>query len=61
VPDTSRAEQCFARLADLGYRQHLSYQPASHFWPLQLIETAFFLALSSFLAWFCLRRIRQLS
>jgi hypothetical protein len=60
-PDPSPIEQCLTSLADLGYRQHLVYQPASHFWPLQLMETAFFLALSGLLTWFCLRRIHQMS
>ena len=59
-PDRIGVEQCFDRLTELGYRQRITYQPASHFWPLQLIETAFFLALSGLLGWFCLRRIRLL-
>ncbi|MGH3880729.1 MAG: transporter [Actinophytocola sp.] len=51
---------CFAQLNDLGYQQHLSYQPGSRFWPLQWLETAMFLALSALLGWFCLRRVRRL-
>ena len=43
-----------------GYFTHAVYQPASHFWPLQLIETALFggaaLALVAFAAWWMLRR-----
>jgi hypothetical protein len=39
---------------------HAAYHPASHFWPLQLIETALFggaaLALVVFAAWWTLRR-----
>ena len=27
---------CFQRLADDGYRQHISYHPASHFWGLHV-------------------------
>lgn len=61
IPDPRTVKQCMAQLADLGYRQHLSYQPAGRFWPLQWIETAFFLALSGLLTWFCFRRIRHLS
>lgn len=52
---------CLAGLSDLGYRQHLVYQPASRFWPLQWVETAIFLALSGLLTWFCFRRLRHLS
>jgi hypothetical protein len=29
-----------------GYRQYLTYQPASHYWPFQFIETGIFLALA---------------
>lgn len=44
---------CFAKLADLGYRQHLTFQPASRFWPLQWAETAVYLVLSGLLTWLC--------
>lgn len=55
-------QECIAQgFADLGYKQHLVFQPASHFWPLQWIELAFFLALSALLTWFCFRRIRHVS
>ena len=30
-----------------GYRQYMTYQPASHYWPFQLIETGIFLALAA--------------
>jgi membrane protein implicated in regulation of membrane protease activity len=53
--------RCFAKLDDLGYHQRLVYQPASSFWPLQWVETGFFLALSALLTWFCFRRVRHLS
>jgi hypothetical protein len=59
-PDRETVTACFTRLTDAGYRQHLSYHPASHFWPLQWLELAFFLALSALLTWFCFRRIRHL-
>lgn len=56
------AQECIAQgFADLGYKQRVVYQPASHFWPLQWIELAFFLALSALLTWFCFRRIRHVS
>lgn len=52
---------CMARLDEHGYHQRLTYQPGYRFWPLQLIETGFFLALSALLTWFCFRRLRHLS
>lgn len=60
-PRLGDARECFAQLADLGYRQHLVYQPASRFWPLQWLETALFLALTALLTWLCFRSIRRLS
>jgi hypothetical protein len=38
---------CFQRFADLGFRQRVSYQPASRYWTFQAIETAGFVALSA--------------
>jgi hypothetical protein len=52
---------CFDRMNAEGYRQRIVYQPASHFWPLQYVETGVVLALSGLLAWFCFWRIRQVS
>lgn len=61
-PDGMRPDECIAQgFADLGYKQRVVFQPASHFWPLQWIELAFFLALSALLTWFCFRRIRHVS
>jgi hypothetical protein len=46
-------------MADIAY-MHAVYHPASHFWPLQLVETALFggaaLALIGFAVWWTLRR-----
>ncbi|MCE6996510.1 transporter [Saccharothrix sp. S26] len=56
-----RMRECFARLSDLGYRQHLAYHPASRFWPLQWLELALYLASTALLTWFCFRRLRHLS
>jgi ABC-type transport system involved in multi-copper enzyme maturation permease subunit len=44
---------CLDWAASLGLRQNLTYQPASHFWPLQWTETGIFLAVAVLLAGFC--------
>jgi len=41
---------CFKRLHDEGYRQRVTFMPASRYWRLQAIETAIFLALAGLLA-----------
>jgi hypothetical protein len=63
VPDAieRRDEGCFARLAAAGYRQQVTYMPASRYWTLQAIETAIFLALAAALAGFCFWWVRRLS
>ncbi|MEU4449092.1 ABC transporter permease subunit [Actinosynnema sp. NPDC050801] len=61
LPELDRIRACFAGLDDLGYRQHLAYQPASRFWPLQWAELALYLALAALVTWFCFRRLRTLS
>ena len=40
-------------LASHGIREAVSYQPASHYWPLQLTETGILLVLALGLAGFC--------
>jgi hypothetical protein len=40
-----------------GIREVFRYQPTSHFWPLQFIETGIFLALALALAGFCFWRL----
>jgi hypothetical protein len=52
---------CLTRLGGLGYRQQVSYQPASRFWALQRDETAIYLALAAGLAGLCGWRLRRLS
>jgi hypothetical protein len=47
-PDT-----CLGWVGSLGLRQDLTYQPASHFWPLQWIETGIFVAAAAALVAFC--------
>lgn len=46
--------QCMDKL---GIREVISYQPASRYWPLQLIETGIFLVLALALAGFCFWRL----
>ena len=52
-------EACFSRLADEGYRQKITYIPASRFWDLQWRETGVFFALAFLLAGFSFWRIRR--
>lgn len=59
LPDLAQVKNCIGKLADLGYSQRVTYQPAGRFWPLQWLETGLFLALSALLTWFCFRRIRH--
>jgi hypothetical protein len=40
-----------------GFREAISYEPASRYWPLQWIETGIFLALALALAGFCFWRL----
>jgi ABC-2 family transporter protein len=49
-PSATFTGQCLDRL---GIREAISYQAASRYWPLQLIETGIFLALAIALAGFC--------
>ncbi len=46
-----------ACMASRGIREAITYQPASHYWPLQWIETAIFLALALALAGCCFWRL----
>ena len=57
APDTIDA--CFTRLNAEGYRQHVVYQPAKHFWPLQWAETGLYLLVSGLLAGFCFWWVRR--
>jgi hypothetical protein len=59
--DTPDKTACYDRLASEGYRQHLSYQPASHYWALQGRETGLLLAASAALVGACFWRVRRLS
>jgi hypothetical protein len=53
------ARSCFEQLASHGYRQLVTYQPASRFWAFQWYETAIFLLLAAGLAGFCFWYIRR--
>jgi hypothetical protein len=53
------ARACFAQLASHGYRQLVTYEPASRFWAFQWYETAIFLALTASVAGFCFLWIRH--
>jgi hypothetical protein len=52
-------QACFARLARRGYRQEISYEPASRFWPLQIAETGIYLVLALGLAGLTAWRVRR--
>jgi hypothetical protein len=57
-----RATQaCLTRLARLGYRQQVSYEPAGRFWALQRAETLIYLAAALLLAGLCPWLIRRRS
>jgi hypothetical protein len=46
-------------LASQGIRVTESYQPASHYWPLQGAETGMYLVLALALAWYCYWRLNR--
>jgi hypothetical protein len=50
-----------ARLAGEGYRQVVSYQPATRFWTIQRDETVLYLVLALLLGGVCTWRVRRLS
>jgi ABC-type transport system involved in multi-copper enzyme maturation permease subunit len=52
-------DACLKRMADEGYRQVITYFPASRFWALQWREAGSFLALAFALTGFCFWRIRR--
>jgi hypothetical protein len=51
--------RCFAEMKRLGYRQQVTYQPASRFWRFQWYETGIYTALALALAGFCFWRLRH--
>ncbi len=52
-------DACLARLTSEGYRQHVVYQPAARFWPLQWAETGLYVGASAALAGCCFWWIRR--
>ena len=56
--NTSSGQTCNAYIESLHLRQTATYQPASHYWPLQWYETGIYLALALALAGLCLWWIR---
>lgn len=52
-------DSCLAEIERLGYRQEVTHQPASRFWPLQWIETGIYTAAAVALCGFCFWSIRR--
>jgi hypothetical protein len=56
--DKGYLQEC---LASHSLTEYIQYHPASHYWPLQLIESGIYLGASAILigvsAWYLLRRI----
>jgi hypothetical protein len=52
-------DRTIACLAAYDLHQSVTYQPASHFWPLQWYETVIFLTFSAALSGLCFWRIRR--
>jgi ABC-type transport system involved in multi-copper enzyme maturation permease subunit len=50
---------CLAEVTRLGYRQQVTYQPSSRYWPFQWYETGIYTALTLGLAGLCFWRIRR--
>lgn len=56
--DITRSAAAGARCLTLaGYREIVSYHPASQYWTFQLLESALFLLLAAALVWFAARRL----
>jgi ABC-type transport system involved in multi-copper enzyme maturation permease subunit len=58
-PSQRGLSACFAEIKRLGYRQQVTYQPSSRFWPFQWYETGIYTALALGLAGFCFWQIRR--
>jgi hypothetical protein len=58
-PPEQGISACLAEISRLGYRQQVTYQPSSRFWPFQCYETGIYTAVALGLAGFCFCRIRR--
>src|SRR4029453_4740536 len=57
-PPEQTLSACLAEITRLGYRQQVTSQPSSRFWPFQWYETGIYTAVTLGLAGFCFWRIR---
>lgn len=57
--DCESLKACVKALADAGYHQRVTYQPASNFWSLQWAETGIYLGLAAALTALCVWWIRR--
>ncbi len=57
----AQEQACFDRLADEGYRQQFTYQPASHYWALQWRETGVMLTGALLLGAVAFWRVKRVS
>jgi len=59
--ETVGPRTCMDWIGSLHLRQAVTYQPASHFWPLQWIESGILVAAAAVLIALCLRLTRRLT
>jgi hypothetical protein len=59
APSQRGLSPCLAEVTRLGYRQQVTYQPSSRFWPFQWYETGIYTAVTLGLAGFCFWWIRR--
>jgi hypothetical protein len=59
--ETVGPRTCMDWIATLNLRRDVTYQPVSHYWPLQWIESGILVAVAAVLIAFCLRWTRRLT
>jgi hypothetical protein len=59
LPDPQVMKECLSKLDQLGYKQLVTFQPGSRFWPLQWLELGIFLVLAGLLTWLSFRWTRH--
>jgi hypothetical protein len=59
APSQRGLSACLAEVTRLGYRQQVTYQPSSRFWPFQWYESGIYTAVTLGLAGLCFWRIRR--